>query len=254
VVAGEGEDAVELVEPGHDPVDGVAVGLVDVDGVLAGQLEGGVPEVEAVGPVGLQDVVLHPVAVVREAAGEHHVGRRRARALDLEAAQRVVADEVRVGRVVAGDGDQVEDLAARDDLLVGHHPAVVVLDAGRRPRRLLPVVAGEHVDVRPLRGDGVHGGLEVLVGAVGQQALVERAQRGVGDGGDPLPAVRLADDQHGGGLLDGAMGRHRPRAGWELRGALLVGGRRLLGRAEHRHEDGHHERDPTDPPHAGPTA
>ncbi len=223
MVGGEGEDPVEVVAPGVDAVEGVAVGLVHVDGVLAEQLEGHVAQVEAVGPVGLDAVVLDPFAVLVEAAPQDDVLHAGAGALDLQVAQLVVAHDVRVGRVVAGDRHQVDDLAAADDQRVLHDAAVVAPGAGRRPGRLLAVGAGQHVHVGAPRLHRVDRRLDVAVGALRQQRPVERLDLRVGHGVDALGAVGLAHDEVGRGRVVGPVGRGSALTRWEDRLPLLVG-------------------------------
>tara|TARA_Y100000815_G_scaffold265730_1_gene282990 strand:+ start:849 stop:1457 length:609 start_codon:yes stop_codon:yes gene_type:complete len=201
VVGGEGQHAVELVVGALEAVEHVAVGLVDVEGVLAEQRRLHVGEVEAVGTVGLEAVVLDPVAVLAEPALERHVRRLGAGAEHLQVAELVVALDVGVVGVVAGDGHEVDDLAAGDDEVVLDDASVVLLGARRVPAGLLPVDAGQHVDVGALLAHRVHGRLHVAVLALLQQLHVELAQLLARQLLDPLLGVGFTDDDHVGGLL-----------------------------------------------------
>lgn len=240
-VGGEGQDPVELVEVRLDAVQQVAAGLVDVDRVLPEQLERHVDQAEPVGAVGLDPVVLAPVAVLVEAPLDADVLRGHAGALDLEVAQLVVAEHVLVGRVVTGDGDEVDDLTTRDDQLVLDHAAVVRLGALGLDRGLLAVDAGQDVDRRCLHLDGVDRSLDVLELALVQQFLVERTQVGVLERGDAVCRVVLADHETCCLVTGLAVGRDLGRGvgRWEHRGALLVGdghGRDQHEQAERRCE------------------
>src|SRR3712207_2362359 len=88
----ERQDSVQVVVAGDRLVQDIAVGLMDVNGVLTNELDREVLDVEPVGAVCLDAVVVvDPVAVFLEAATDDDVLSGLPRTLKLKRAQRVVA-------------------------------------------------------------------------------------------------------------------------------------------------------------------
>jgi hypothetical protein len=254
VVGGEGEDPVVLGVAGDQLGQPEPVGLHEVDRVVGALLDREVVQLEAVGAVGAQHVLLGAVAL------DQHVARPPAHPGHDQVAL-LVAAAVGVLERVADDRDQVAGVRAVDLVQIGRHAAVgLVLVAGGLPVLLTGALLVAHRDLAAglLAVDAGHDQdpvaglrrvdrlLDVAVAAALQklQPLLARARRlaplARPDRLDALRGVALAD--HTAGALGPPL-RHPADAAVGVVGRALGmaggdGGERERRQQDHEHETG----------------